>query len=115
MPGIVGLIAKMPRAAAEPQLLRMLRTLRHEPFYETGTWVDEALGIYVGWIVRKNSFSEGMPLRDERQNVTLIFSGEEYPEPGTARRLKQGGHSLEVEGPAYLVHLYEKDPSFPAG
>ena len=45
----------------------------------------------------------------------LTFSGEEFPEPGTAQRLKAQGHELDVDGPSYLVHLYEDDPSFPAG
>ena len=76
MPGIVGLITKQPRSQAEPQLLRMLETLRHEPSYTTGTWVDESLGVYVGWAVRKNSFADGMPLRNEAADVSLIFSGE---------------------------------------
>jgi asparagine synthase (glutamine-hydrolysing) len=115
MPGIVGLITKSPRKQAEPQLLRMLATLRHESFYGTGTWIDERLGVYVGWSVRQNSFSDGMPLCNERGDVVLVFSGEEYPEPGIARRLREKGHSLQTEGPSYLVHLYEEDPSFPAG
>src|SRR2546427_12961737 len=93
----------------------MVEALRHESFYETGTWVDESLGVYVGWAGRKNSFSEGMPLWNERQDVGLVFSGEEFPESGTARRLKQRGHDLDMEGPSYLVHLYEEDHSFPAG
>jgi asparagine synthase (glutamine-hydrolysing) len=114
MPGIVGLITKMPPEWAKPQLLRMLEAIRHESSYMTGTWVDEALGVYVGWTVRKNSFSDGMPVRNERSNVVLVFSGEEYPEPGTVRRLKERGHELEMDGPSYLVHLYEEDPEFPA-
>src|SRR5258705_449012 len=57
MPGIVGLFTKMPREVAEAELFRMVETLRHEAFYVAGTWVDEELGIYVGWIVRKNYFS----------------------------------------------------------
>jgi asparagine synthase (glutamine-hydrolysing) len=115
MPGIVGLITKMPREHAEAELLRMVRTLQHESFYTTGTWVDEGLGVYVGWAVLKDSFSDGMPLNNERGDVVLVFSGEEYPEPGTVRRLKKQGHGLETEGPSYLVHLYEEDPTFPAG
>src|SRR5207249_2687289 len=43
------------------------------------------------------------------------FSGEEFPEPGTARRLKERGHRLDHGGPSYLAHLYEDDPSFPVG
>src|SRR5437879_12959484 len=115
MPGIVGLLTRMPRERAELQLIRMLDTLRHESFYVTGTWVEESLGVYVGWAVRKDSFSDGMPLQNERGDVVLVFSGEEFPEPGTARRLKERGHALEAEGPSYLVHLYEADPSVPAG
>src|ERR1019366_4145873 len=37
------------------------------------------------------------------------------PEPGTARRLKEHGHSVDLKGPSYLVHVYEDDPTFPAG
>lgn len=115
MPGIVGLITKQPRAWAEPQLLRMVDSLRHQSSYKTGTWIDESLGVYVGWAERKDSFSDGMPLRNERGDVVLVFSGEEFPEPGTARRLKARGHAVETEGPSYLVHLPEEDPAFPAG
>jgi asparagine synthase (glutamine-hydrolysing) len=115
MPGIVGLITKMPREWAEPQLLRMVECLRHESFYVTGTWIEESLGVYSGWAARKGSFSDGMPLRNERRDAVLIFSGEEYPEPSTARLLRQRGHDVELNGPSYLVHLYEEDPTFPAG
>jgi asparagine synthase (glutamine-hydrolysing) len=115
MPGIVGFITKMPREWSEHQLSRMVETIRHESFYETGTWVDESSGIYVGWATRKNSFSDGMPLCNERGNVVLVFSGEEFPEPGTAGRLKERGHAFETGGPSYLVHMSEEDPTFPAG
>src|SRR2546430_6728654 len=114
MPGIVGLMTKMPRDWAEPQLLRMVQSLRHESFYVTGTWIDESSGIYAGWSARKNSFSDGLPLYNERNDVVLLFSGEEFPEPGTSSRLIQNGHTLNHDGPSYLVHLYEEDPSFPA-
>lgn len=115
MPGIVGLITRMPREQAERELLQMIEALRHETFYVTGMWVEESLGVYVGWVARKNSFSDGMPLRNERGDVVLTFSGEEFPEPGTAQRLKERGHELDVAGPSYLVHLSEEDSSFPAG
>ncbi len=115
MPGIVGLVTKKPREWAEQQLLRMVDAIRHESFYGTGTWVDESLGVYVGWAVRKNSFCDGMPIRNERGDVVLVFSGEEFPQPEQARRLKERGHGLEAKGPSYLVHLYEEDPAFPVG
>jgi asparagine synthase (glutamine-hydrolysing) len=115
MPGIVGLISRMPREHAERQLSLMVETLRHEDFYVAGTWVEEPLGVYVGWVARKNSFSDGMPLRNERGDMVLVFSGEEFPEPGTVQRLKQQGHEFDPTGSSYLVHRYEEEPSFPLG
>jgi len=115
MPGIVGLITNLPRERAERELLTMVETLRHEPFYVTGTWIDESLGVYVGWVARKGSFSDGMPLASEQGNAILVFSGEDHPEHGTPAKLKERGHSAELDGPGYLIHLYEEDPSFPAG
>jgi len=115
MPGIVGLITKLPRDWAEPQVQRMVEALRHESCYTSGTWVDKSMGAYVGWIARKNSFSDGMPLCNERGDVVLNFSGEEYPEPGTVQRLKERGHELAKDGSSYLVHAYEEDPKFLEG
>src|SRR5438093_13770032 len=115
MPGIVGLITRMPTKRARRELLRMVEALGHEKFYVTDVWMDESLGAYVGWCARKDSFADGMPLCNERRDVHLVFSGEEFPEPGTPRRLKERGHQLDEEGPSYLVHLYEEDPTFPAG
>lgn len=112
MPGIVGLITKKPRAWAWAQLTRMVQTLRHETSYVTGTWINESLGVYLGWSARKHSFSEGMPLCNERGDVVLVFSGEEYPEPGTVHRLTRKGHRFNEDGPSYLVHLYEENPAF---
>src|SRR5208283_2543044 len=115
MPGIVGLITNMPRGRAEQELSRMLNTLRHEPSYVTGTWMDEALGVYVGWTARANSFSTGMPLRNEQGSVILVFSGEEFPGTNVVPDLKAQGHQFEAGGPSYLVHQAEADPTFPAG
>ncbi|MGA3199225.1 MAG: hypothetical protein ABSD89_07435 [Halobacteriota archaeon] len=115
MPGIVGLITSMPRESAVQELLQMVEALHHENFYVTGIWAEESLGVYVGWVARKDSFSDGMPLRNERGDVVLVFSGEEFPEPRTKRGLSERGHKLDVRGPSYLAHLYEEDPSFPAG
>jgi asparagine synthase (glutamine-hydrolysing) len=115
MPGIAGLITAIPAERAKEQLLAMMSTLRHEPFYATGTWSDESLGVYVGWVAREGSFSDGMPLTNEQANAALFFSGEDHPEPGTPAALRQRGHAVQPDGPSYLIHLYEEDSAFPAG
>jgi asparagine synthase (glutamine-hydrolysing) len=115
MPGLVGLITKKPREWAEPQLLLMLEALRHESFYVSGTWVDESLGVYVGWVARRGFFDDDMPLQNERGDVTMFFSGEEFPEPSMISGLRQRGHSIAPGGASYLVHRYEDEPDFPKG
>ena len=113
MPGLVGLITRMPQRCAEQQLAQMLQALRHESFYTSGTWTDPANGIYVGWVAREGSFADGMPLHNEGGEVTLVFSGEEFPEPGLVRSLRARGHAVPQDGPSYLVHRYEDEPDFP--
>jgi asparagine synthase (glutamine-hydrolysing) len=105
----------MPRQWAEAQLLRMLETLRHESFYVSGTWMDESLGVYVGWVARQGSFAGCMPVHNERGDVTLVFSGEEFSEPNIITSLRERGHGVASEGPSYLVHRYEEEPDFPKG
>src|SRR5277367_2349273 len=102
MPGIVGLITQLPRPEAEPILLRMVESMKHEAFYVTGTWIDEQAGVYVGWVARRGSFAAGMPLCNKRGDVVLIFSGEEYAEPEVKHRF------LQQDGCSYLVGLYEE-------
>src|SRR5580704_4084696 len=112
MPGIVGLITRMPCTSAEAQLCRMMKTLCHETFYSSGTWSDESLGVYVGWNALKGSFSEDMPLRSERGDVCMVFSGEEYSSFRTVEQLRGRGHAVDAAESGYLVHLYEDDPHF---
>lgn len=115
MPGIVGLIAKKPRPEAERELSQMVAAIIHEPSYKTGMWIDESAGVYVGWAAREGSFSEDMPVCNEQGNLVLAFSGEEFPEPGTARGLKDRGHEIDSRAASYLVHLAEEDTRFPVG
>lgn len=113
MPGIVGIITNRPRAAAENELNQMLESLRHESFYTAGTWSDPSQGIYVGWVAREGSFAAEMPVQNERRDVTLVFSGEEFPKPGGIQALRAAGHAVAPDGPSYLVHRYEEESDFP--
>ena len=114
MPGLVGIITKMPRQGAERELKTMLGALRHEPSYAIGTWSDERLGVYAGWAARKGSFADGMPIVNEREDVVLLFSGEEHPAPDLISDLKARGHRLKEGRASHLVHVYEEDAAFPA-
>ncbi len=115
MPGLVGLVTKLPQAAAEQQLLTMVKCLCHEPFYNCGTWSDPEHGIYVGWVARRGSFADDMPVRNEDGQITLFFSGEEFPEPSLKQELRRAGHRFPEEDASYLVHRYEAETDFPRG
>jgi asparagine synthase (glutamine-hydrolysing) len=106
VPGIVGFISKMPRAKAEQQLARMVETIRHEPFYRMGTWIDDSQGLYIGWTAIENSFADRMPLRDQGNCLTLVFSGEEYSN-GPAQ-------SKDQKSSSYLLERCANDAAFPA-
>src|SRR5260370_7199261 len=54
-----------------------------------------------------------MTRQNERGDGTLVFSGEEFPEPGTSEALRAVGHDVVPDGPSYLVHRYEEEPDFP--
>jgi len=112
VPGIVGLIAKQPYAIGKSHLSRMLKAIQHEAFYNSGTWADESLGVYVGWTAIKDSFSDEMPISNEREDVYLIFSGEEYPDCQSVQQLWKRGHQIGQTEAAYLVRLYEEDAGF---
>jgi len=116
LPGIVGIITNRSAAEAEHELRQMVQALCHEPFYACGTWTDPTQGIYVGWVARKGSFANPMPLCNEGGDVTLIFSGEEFPEPGITSSLRTKGHAVSEDRPAsYLIHRYEEEADFPKG
>jgi asparagine synthase (glutamine-hydrolysing) len=115
LPGIVGLVTNLPRAAAESQLLKMLESLCHEPFYVSGTWIDSTQGVYVGWVARQGSFAGCMPVHNEQGDATLVFSGEEFSAPSIITGLRERGHAVAAEGPSYLVHRYEEEADFPKG
>jgi asparagine synthase (glutamine-hydrolysing) len=111
MPGIVGLITRSGRAQAEAQLQRMVQALRHEEFYETGTWINEAAGVYIGWIARKGTFPGGRPIKIDSDSKMLFLSGEEFSAPQVPF-YERNGHGTIGDPGSWLVEL-TKSKSFP--
>src|SRR5258708_37673760 len=95
MPGIVGIITKMPRARATEELRLMLESMRHESFYVSGTWIDEDLGLYAGWMEREEACDAETPQRSEIGDKALLFSGDEFSDPRTAQELRHHGHEVK--------------------
>jgi len=99
MPGILGLIHKGPvDRGARADLEKMVKSTMHEPFYASGTYQDEALGLSVGWVCHKGSFSDGLPFWNGPKDIGLIYLGDDLSGDGPAAARRDAGS---------LVGLYE--------
>ena len=107
MPGIAGIISKMLQNKNEPDLNLMIDCMMHEPFYASGTYINEQLGIYIGWVCFKNSFADCMPVLNEQKDLVLIFAGENFADEKLINQLKKNGHQFNKTDASYLIHLYE--------
>jgi len=87
----------------------MVESMRHESFYKparglTNRWACMSVGLS-GKIRRgRNALAQRVG------GEVSVFFGDEFPEPGTARRLGERGHALNPEDYSYLVHLRKRIP-----
>ncbi len=102
MPGIAGIFGKTGANLAD--VARMTRFMTHEPFYVTGTYADDATGLCAGWAVPGGSSQKSMPLWNERRDVCLIFSGENFMERDELRRY---GVGFDTSDSRCLLALHE--------
>lgn len=109
MPGIAGIISKRLGNAQEQDLRIMLNCMVHEPFYNSGIYVNHQLGLYVGWTCHRDSFADCMPVFNENKDVVLIFSGENFGDKETGQNLKGRGHEFDPLNATVLIHLYEEE------
>ena len=113
MPGITGIISGKPRETIRAERDAMTAAMVHEPFYRSGTWQDETLGVWAGWAAHEDSYGDCMPVWNEAKTVCLIFSGEHFCDPAELAQLKGKGHQFDSANASALVHLYEElGPAF---
>ncbi len=116
MPGITGFISADPCEQNNHTLQRMVKCMMHESAYISGTYVSTQLGLFVGWVGHKGSFSDCMPVWNEAKDICVIFTGEDFEDPLEIDMLKARGHECSADKAAYLVHLYEEEgPDFVKG
>jgi asparagine synthase (glutamine-hydrolysing) len=107
MPGIAGIVTKKSREESKIKLSSMINTMMHESFYSSGTYVNEKLNLYTGWVTLKDSFSDCMPIFNEKKDIVLIFYGENYADKDLIDTLRHSGHYIDATNATYLIHLYE--------
>ena len=76
MPGIVGKVSAGSAEKTTVDVGIMVQRMRHEPFYESGSYQCDTLRAGFGWVCHKGSFSDGQPYWNEEKNICLFFSGE---------------------------------------
>jgi len=108
MPGITGMIGKKPYEENIKIIALMRDSLIHETFYSYGTYTNEELNLYLGWACHKNSFSDCMPVWNEKKNMVLIFFGENFTDFELFDQLKAKNHMFDKSNASYLIHLYEE-------
>lgn len=107
MPGIAGIISKKPREKNERDIGLMVDCMMHESFYSSGKYINDELGIYAGWVCHEDSFSDCMPVWNEKKNAALIFFGENFTDLELFDHLKANHHRFDRSNASYLIHLYE--------
>ena len=86
----------------------MVQSMVHEPDHKSGHLIEQKLGLNVGWVCHGGSFADCLPIWNERRDICLIFSGEDFTDPGDVTKLRSRGHNFEPRNASYLVHLYEE-------
>ncbi|OGL43420.1 MAG: hypothetical protein A2W05_01745 [Candidatus Schekmanbacteria bacterium RBG_16_38_10] len=108
MPGICGIISKTEKARNLEKVKMMVDCLVHEAFYTSGTYVNNQLGLYAGWACHAGSFSDCMPIFNEKKDLVLIFYGENFSDKEITDQLKGRGHAFDRSNASYLIHMYEE-------
>jgi len=108
MPGIVGIVSQKPSKEYSPLVERMAKCLMHEPFYTDGIYINEEIGVWLGWVNHEGSFADCLPIWNEKRDICLLFSGEDFTDQADIDALKMRGHEFNPGDASYLVHLYEE-------
>src|SRR5437660_4155415 len=106
MPGIVGIISQRPSEQYDALVKSMAKCLIHEPFYTEGTYTNEKLGLWGGWACHKGALDDCLPIWNEKKDICLLFSGEDFPDQADVDALRCS-HEFGLDDASYLVHLYE--------
>ena len=109
MPGMVGIISKQERGINERNLNDMISCMNYEPFYSYGSYINDTLGVYAGWVCHKGSFSDCMSVFNENKDLVLIFSGENFHDQGFEDKLSKRGHDFNPLNASTLIHIYEEE------
>jgi asparagine synthase (glutamine-hydrolysing) len=107
MPGIVAIISHRPPEECRLLVDTMVRALKHENFYRSGTYSAPELGCYGGWVAHEER-SAAEQILDERRDIAVMLSGELFCDPQAQTKLSEHRRKLENYSADRVIHLYDK-------
>jgi asparagine synthase (glutamine-hydrolysing) len=87
-------------------LKRMRSAINNETSYSTGLYQNPKIGAYIGWVTHKGSFSDCLPIYNDKKDIIFFFVGENFHSNSNSNLLKISGSSIDTTKAQYLVHLY---------
>lgn len=107
MPGIFGIISRNPDDKHKEDLYRMQDVLLKAGDFSSDIYCNEEMGVYAGWYVPRGSFSDCLPITNEKKDIWLLYFGENFTDISVFNYLKSKNHRFDRNNASYLVHLYE--------
>ncbi len=66
------------------------------------------MGFFIGYVSLENSFSDCMPIYNEKKDLVLFLTGECYVDREVISDLVHHGHDFNPDNASFMIHLYEE-------
>jgi len=111
MPGLIGIIDYTKKENNEQVLDMMIKTMMYESDYHYGTFIEKSLGVYIGWVCQENTFSDCLPIWNNKKDKCLFFYGENYLNSKSSSYHNSNQEKGKEYNASYLIDLYEEKGS----
>jgi asparagine synthase (glutamine-hydrolysing) len=108
MPGIFGVIGASSRGKFGQTLKQMMASMQYEPLYSSGSYLCPALHVEIGWICRRPSVADDMPIVSQNRDLLLFLFGEPTSDLELANQVEPTGDEPIGANVSRLFQLYRE-------
>lgn len=110
MPGLIGIFTTSLKKDIPFHFEdRIFQSGPKESFYNYGIYRNHSIyNYYIGFSSIKNSFSDCMPIYNEKKDIVMLLTGECYDDQEVILSLRNKEHQFKPGNASYLVHRYEE-------
>lgn len=98
MPGIAGILGRVPEETPSSEIRRIAKCMVHEPWHEVGTYHQERVNLRLAWVLDQLATVCAPPVWNEEKDTALFLIGECFFDGAD-----------EASSPKRLLELYAKD------